>query len=98
MAKGLIAADPGILSLFYADDVVFDSLSQQSAHLLKLLMERGPDQGYFPNPSNSLFILNTPGQEEVAKMGFVAEALVLNFVSGNKYRGAYLGLQEELAA
>ena len=61
LANELRAADSGLLSLFYADDAVFDGLSQRSAQLLKLLMERGPDQGYFPEPDKSLFISDTWG-------------------------------------
>ena len=61
-------------------------------------MERGTDRGYFPNPAKSLFILDTPGQEEVAREKFLAEGMVLNFVSMSRYLGAYLGPQEELAA
>ena len=37
----LRAADPGLLSPFYADDAAFDGLAQRSAQLLKLLMNRG---------------------------------------------------------
>ena len=40
----------------------------------------------------------TPGQEEVAKREFAKEGLVLNFVSGSRYLGAYLGPQAELEA
>ena len=62
LAKELRAADLGLLSLFYADDAAFDGYAQHSAHLLKLLMKRGPDLGYFPEPDKSLFISYTPGQ------------------------------------
>ena len=61
------AADSGILSPFYADDAVFDGSQRQSALLLKMLMNSGPDRGYFPEPDKSLFILDTPRQEEAAK-------------------------------
>ena len=63
LAKELRAADPGLLSPFYADDAEIDSLAQRSAYLLKLLMDRGSDRGYFPKPAKSLFILDTPGQK-----------------------------------
>ena len=59
-------------------------------------MKRGPDQGYFPELAKSLFILDTPGQEAAAKREFVAKGLTLNFVSGSRYLGAYLGPQAEL--
>ena len=61
-------------------------------------MKRGPDRGYFPEPAKSLFISDTPGQEAGAKREFAAEGLTLNFVSGSRYLGAYLGPQAELEA
>ena len=39
-----------------------------------------------------------PGQEEAAKWEFAKEGLVLNYVSGSRYLGAYLGPQAELEA
>ena len=59
-------------------------------------MKRGSDLEYFPKPAKFLFILDTPGQEEAARRKFVVEGLDLNFVSGSRYLGACLGLQEEL--
>ena len=53
--------DTGILSPFYADDASFDDLERHSAQLLKLLMERGPDWGYFTELDKSIFISDTPG-------------------------------------
>ena len=67
LAKKLRAADPGILSPFYADDAEFDGLAQKSSHLLKLLMDIGTDRGYFPKPAKSLFISDILGQEEAAR-------------------------------
>ena len=46
----------------------------------------------------SLFILDSPDQEEVAKWKFKAELLHLNFVGGSQYLGAYLGTREQLEA
>ena len=48
LSEELSAADPGILSPFYADDADFDGLGQQSAQLLNLLMKMGPDRGTSP--------------------------------------------------
>ena len=62
LAECLRVVDPGLLSPFYADDAAFNGLAQRSAQLIKLLMKRGPDQGYFPEPDKSFFILDTPGQ------------------------------------
>ena len=51
LAEELRASDPGLLSPFYTDDVAFNVSAQRSAHLLKLLMKRGPDLGYFSDPT-----------------------------------------------
>ena len=71
--------------------MAFDISAQQSAHILKLLMRRGADWGYFPEPAKFLFISYTPGQEEAAKREFAMAVLTLNFVSSTRYLGAYLG-------
>ena len=98
LAEKLLAADPGLLSPFYVDDAAFDGSAQRSAQVLKLLMKRGTDQGYFPKPAKSLLISDTPRQEEAAKREFAVEGLTLNLVSGSRYLGAYLGPQAELEA
>ena len=98
LAKELRSADPGLLSPIYADIAAFDGSAQHSAQLLKMLMKRCPDRGYFPKPAKYLFISNTPGQEEAAKREFSVEGLTLNFVSVNWYLGAYLGPLKELEA
>ena len=98
LAEELREADPGLLSPLYADDAAFDGLERCSAQLLKLLMKRGLDRGYFPEPAKSLFISDIPEQEAAAKREFLAEGLTLNYVSGSRYLGAYLGPQAELEA
>ena len=96
LAEELRTADPGLLSPCYADDAAFDGSARHSAQLLKMLTKRGPDRDNLTKLAKSLFILDTPGQEEAAKREFTEERLCLNFVSGSRYLGAYLGLQEEL--
>ena len=91
LAEELQSADLGLLSQFYANNAAFDGPEQRSAQLIKLLMRRGPERGYFPEPAKSLFISDTPGQEEAAKREFAVEGLTLNFFSGHRYLGAYLG-------
>ena len=56
------------------------------------------DRGYFPDLAKSLFISDTPGQEEAKKREFTKEGLVLNFTSGSRYLVAYLVPQKELEA
>ena len=45
LAEELRAADPGLLSPFYAEDAMFDGSERRSAQLLKMLMKRGTDRG-----------------------------------------------------
>ena len=59
-------------------------------------MKRVMDQGYLPETAKSIFISDTPRQEAAAKREFAKEGLVLNFVSGSRYLGAYQGQQAEL--
>ena len=73
------AAESGLLYLFYADDAAFDGSARCSAQLLKLIMERGADQGYFPKSAKLLFILDTMGKEEAEKREFVVQGLNLIF-------------------
>ena len=75
-AEELRPADSGLLSPFYADDVAFNGLAKKSAQLLKLLTEKGPERGYFPELAKSFFISDTPGQEEATRREFSAEGLV----------------------
>ena len=98
LAEELRAADMGILSPFYVEDADFSGSARRSAQPLKLLMKRGTDRGYFPDPDKSLFISYTPGQEEAAKSEFAVEGITLNFVSGSRYLGAFLGPQKALEA
>ena len=65
---------------------------------IKDVDEEGAGLGVFPEPAKSLFISDTPGQEEAAKRAFSVEGLVLNFVSVSRYLGAYLCPRDQLEA
>ena len=67
MAEEIRVADPGFLSPFYAFNAAFNSLARKSAQLSKLLMKRGPDRGYYPDPAKSLFIFDNLGQGKEPK-------------------------------
>ena len=60
LVEDLRYTDPTLLSPFYADDVEFDESEIQSAAQLRLLMNWGPDRGYFPEPYKSLFVSDKP--------------------------------------
>ena len=95
LTEELRAADPGLLSPLYADNAAFDGSVRHITQILKLLMKRGPDMGFFPEPAKYLFISDTPGQEAAAKREFLAEGLTFTFGSGRRYLGAYLGPLED---
>ena len=59
-----------ILSPFYTNDTAFDGLAQRIVAQLRLLMDRGPDRGYFLKPAKSLFIADNPEDKEATKRGF----------------------------
>ena len=67
LTEELQAADLGLLTPFYMENAALEGSVRRSAQLLKLFMERGTYQGYPSNPEKSLFISNTPEQEEEAK-------------------------------
>ena len=96
LADELRSADPGLLSPFYADDTVLDGSARRSAQLLKMLMKRGPDWGYFPETAKYFSILDTPEKEEAMEREFYVEVQTSNLISGSRYLGAYLGPQKKL--
>ena len=63
-----------------------------------MLIERGTDQGYFPDSAKNFCILDTPGQEEAVRRETVGEGIVLSFVSVSRYLGANISPKEELEA
>ena len=63
LVEELRAADPGLVLPFYADDAVFGCSEQRTEQILKMLMKRGTDWGYFTEPAKSLFISDTPGKQ-----------------------------------
>ena len=94
LTEDLRDEDPNILSPFYADDETLDGLVRRNAAQLILLMEWGPDRGYFSDPEKSLFIADNPEDEETARQEFDWVGLNLNYVGGSRYLRAYLGPRE----
>ena len=62
LAEELWASDLGLLTPFYAYDMAFNRMLRRSTHLLNLLLDRGSDWGDLPDPSESLFLSNSPNQ------------------------------------
>ena len=98
LAEEIWLEDPENLAHFYAYEISFDGSAQRSAHLMEMILERGTNQGYFPETTNSLFIFEFPNKEDVDQREFEAKGLYLNFDGGRWYLGDYLGPREELEA
>ena len=89
-------ADPPLLSPFYDDDTASDGSARRGAAQLRLMMDRGPDRGYFPHPAKSFFIVDNPEEKEAAKRDFKRAGLNINYVDDGCYLGEYWGTREEL--
>ena len=87
-----------LLSHFYANDVAFDGSERRSAAQLQLLMHQGPERGYFPDPTKSLFIADNLEEKEAANQEFKQTGLHLNYVNGSLYLGDNSGPRGELEA
>ena len=63
LAEDICAADPGLLSPFYADDATFDGFGTTYCIVTKTVDEEGAGLGLLPERAKSLFILDTPEQK-----------------------------------
>ena len=77
------------------DDAAFDGTTYKSARLMTLLLERVLARGSFPEPSKSIFILDSSAKKETENQVFEAKGLRVNVVPGNQYLGSYVGPSEE---
>ena len=82
LEEELMDADTTFLSPFYTNDAAFDGPVRRSAAQLCLLMDRREDRGYFSEPPKSLFIVDNPEEEEVARQEFEQAGLNINYVDG----------------
>ena len=78
LVEELRDADPTILSLFYANDTVFDGLVKRSASQLRLLIYRGIDRGYFLETAKLRFIADKTEEKEAVRRTFERVGLHLN--------------------
>ena len=98
LSENLRDTNPTLLSPFYADYVAFDESVRQSAVQLCLLMDQGPDQGYFLDTTRLIFISDNSEEKEAEKRKFKQVGLSLNYIDGSRYLVAYLGPKEQLEA
>ena len=63
---------------------------------MRLLMDRGMDRGYLPNPAKSIFIADKPEDKELTKKELDWEVLNINDVDVGRYLGAFMRPMEEL--
>ena len=91
----LRTAAPEFLEPLYIENAKFDGPVYRNARLITLLLERGTSRGYFPELANSLFVCDSPTQEETAKQVREAEGLRVNVVPGIRCFVAYVSPVED---
>jgi hypothetical protein len=84
-----------VLQPWYADDMAMMGAGKRIARVFKLLMEKGPSVGYFPEPAKSYHIC--PKEEEAeARAAFEEAGLHVNFCRGKRYVGGFVGSEAML--
>ena len=78
--------------------MAFDWLDRRSTAQLKIIMERGTERGYFPNPSKSLLIAYNPKDKEAVRWEFERSGQNLNYVGRRQNMGSCLGPRDKLEA
>ena len=86
-----------ILTTCYTDNAEFGGTAWRISQILKLILERGPDRGHFPEQAKSKFIADSTNQE-TEKQEIETEGLQLKFDGGSQYLEEYLGPREEVEA
>ena len=76
---------PTLLAPLCVDDTSFCGLEIWSDIMVRLLLERGADWGYFPGLGKELFIADSPAQEEAMRWAYEAEGFTLQFFLGSIY-------------
>eukprot|EP00957_Ditylum_brightwellii_P166656 12687061-Ditylum_brightwellii.AAC.1 len=95
LAEQLRQEEKEALVPFYAGDLSLDGPARLNARLLKVMMERGLDRGYFPKPEKLIHICDNPADLEATRVVFAAEDLKLKYHGGYRYVGGFVGSKEE---
>eukprot|EP00957_Ditylum_brightwellii_P086504 6581866-Ditylum_brightwellii.AAC.1 len=61
---------------------------------MKVLVERGPDREYFPEPEKSIHVCDDPSQVEEMQAIFAEEGLQIIIKDGQRYVGGFVGTEE----
>eukprot|EP00957_Ditylum_brightwellii_P044679 3387409-Ditylum_brightwellii.AAC.1 len=78
LAEQIRAADAEVMVPFYADNITLDGPVGRNACQLKLLMEHGPDRGYFPEPDKSIHVCDIAEDTKKARTAFDAAGMKVN--------------------
>eukprot|EP00957_Ditylum_brightwellii_P163550 12452510-Ditylum_brightwellii.AAC.2 len=75
-----------VMAPFYTDDTLLNGPATANARMMLVLMEHGPDFGYFLEPEKSIHVCNRPEEMEEAKACIQAAGLRLHYVNGHRPR------------
>eukprot|EP00957_Ditylum_brightwellii_P028987 2190183-Ditylum_brightwellii.AAC.2 len=90
LAEQMAKAEGQSITPLYADDESVDGPARCNARVVKIFVEKGPDQGYFPAPEKNIHICNDPAQFEVTKRIFAKEGLSMIIKEGQHYIGGFI--------
>ena len=88
MAESLREAQPDVLQPWYADDAAMVGPASGLAATMRLLMQHGPDRGYFPEPAKSV-VISRPDARPVLEAAL--NEFNFSFRDGARYLGGHIG-------
>ena len=88
LAKRLRNAVPTLLQPWYADDSAMMGQAKDIATAMSLLLQHGPERGYFPEPAKSILICRPTDEANIQS---TLSAFSFQYRQGSRYVGGYLG-------
>ena len=73
LVEELQAADLDLPSPFYVYDMSSDWSVRSTSQTLRIVMCKDPEKGYFSKPDKSMFIVDNPPHEVMARKAFEAD-------------------------
>ncbi len=84
-----------VLQPWYTDNLAMIGASKRIARVFQLLMEKGPSEGYFPEPAK-LYHIYPKEEEAEARAAFEEAGIEVNFCQGKRYAGGFVGSEAML--
>eukprot|EP00957_Ditylum_brightwellii_P066008 5005995-Ditylum_brightwellii.AAC.1 len=76
-------AEEAVMVPFYANNALLDGPARTNTRMMLVLMENGPDFGYYPKPEKLTHVCDRPEDVEEAKAMFTKSGLTLKYCDGH---------------